>query len=298
MSDAAPDPDGEPNIQYRPLLFAIAYRMLGSVVDAEDAVQETFLRWQRARAAGTEVETPKAWLSAVVTRLCVDHLRSARAQRETYVGPCLPEPLVDRPEPDVAESVALAESVSLAFLVLLERLTPTERAVFLLHDVFGFGYGEVAAVVAKSPQTCRQVARRARTRIEAGRPRFRASPAQQARLTDGFVRACAEGDLSALMATLADDVTLWSDGGAKARAARRPLHGAEQVARFLLGIVRNAPPGLVRRVARVNGQPGIVLSLAGRPFGVVALEIAEDRIQAVRIVVNPDKLGAVPVQGG
>ena len=276
----------------RPLLFAIAYRLLGSVVDAEDIVQEAFLRWQSAPAAG--VQSPKAWLSTVVTRLCIDQLRSARVQREAYVGPWLPEPLVIEREPDVADAVVLADSLSMAFLVLLERLTPTERAVFLLHDVFAYDYAEIAPIVDKSVAHCRQLARRARAHVAAGRPRFEASPERRERLTQAFLAACAEGDLPALLATLADDVTLWSDGGGKVAAARRPVHGADKVARFLLGILRTVPPDTVVRPARVNGQPGLVSSVRGQPFGVLTLDIADDRVQAVRIVVNPDKLRAVP----
>ncbi|HEY7068154.1 MAG TPA: RNA polymerase sigma-70 factor [Chloroflexota bacterium] len=274
--------------EYRPLLFSIAYRMLGSVMDAEDVVQDAFLRWQQAAAA--EVESPKAYLSTIVTRLCLDHLRSARVQREQYVGPWLPEPLVVEQEPDVADTAALHESLSMAFLVLLESLTPLERAVFLLHDVFGYDFAEVARVVGKSEANCRQLARRARSYVEARRPRFEPSRAEQDRLTAQFLRACNTGDLPGLVATLADDITLWTDGGGKVQAARNPIHGADAVARFILGALRKAPPGLDFRPAPVNGQPGVVSYVDGRPFGVVLFDIARGRIQGLRFVVNPDKL--------
>ena len=272
----------------RPLLFSIAYRMLGSVMDAEDVVQDAYLRWQKA--ADAEVESPKAYLSTVVTRLCVDHLRSARVQREDYVGPWLPEPLVVEETPDVADTAALHESLSMAFLVLLESLTPVERAIFLLHDVFGYDFSEIAGIVGKSEANCRQLARRARGYVEARRPRFESSATQQDRLTQQFLRACATGDLPALVATLADDITLWADGGGKVRAARNPIHGADAVARFILGVLRKAPEGLDTRVTRVNGQPGVVSYLAGQPVAVLLFDVVHERIQGLRFVVNPDKL--------
>ena len=283
-------------VEYRPLLFAIAYRMLGSAMDAEDVVQDAYLRWQGA--ADGEVESPRAYLSTIVTRLCLDHLRSARVQREQYVGPWLPEPLLSEQEPDVAETTALHESLSMAFLVLLESLSPLERAVFLLHDVFAYDYAEIARIVGKTEANCRQLARRARGYIQARRPRFDPSPEQQERLTRQFVHACTTGDLPALMATLADDITLWSDGGGKVAAARRPIHGADAVARFLIGVVRKAPAGLTLGVRRVNGQPGLVTYLDGRPFGVLLLDVADGRIQALRFVVNPDKLQHLAASAG
>ncbi len=284
--------------EYRPLLFAIAYRMVGSVMDAEDIVQETYLRWQRREDAA--VESPKAYLSAVVTRLSIDHLRAARTQRETYVGPWLPEPLVTEEEPDVAETAALHESLSMAFLVLLETLTPLERAVFLLHDVFGYDFREIAAIVEKSEANCRQLARRARQQIRARRPRFDAAPERGEQLTRQFIAACAEGDLSGLLTMLADDVTLWSDGGGKTQAATRPVHGADRVAKFLLGVARKAwkPWGVVPRFVRVNGQPGVVFMYGDRVANTMAFDIVDGRIRGVRIVLNPEKLRAVPLPPG
>lgn len=281
---------------HRRLLFSIAYRMLGSVGEAEDAVQETFLRWHRVQAEGTVVESPKAWLSTVVTRICLDQIRSARVRREAYVGPWLPEPLVDAadPEPGPGDRVALAESLSTAFLVLLETLSPKERAAFLLHDVFAYGYAEVAEIVGESEAYCRQLARRARARLAERRPRFPASPAERERLTERFLRACLEGDMAALLATLAEDVTVWSDGGGKVLAARKPVVGREKVARFLLGLMKLAPPDTTFRSAPVNGRLGLVVAVAGRSVEVLSFEVDGGAIRGIYAVVNPDKLRAVP----
>ncbi len=277
--------------RYRALLFSIAYRMLGTVGDAEDMVQETYLRWQGAVAGDSATPAvPKAWLTTVLTRLCLDHLRSARVRREEYVGPWLPEPLLTDPAADPAEGAALADSLSLAFLAVLERLNPVERAVFLLHDIFGYDFAEIAPMVGKSAANCRQLAHRARAHLAAHRPRFAPAPEVRERLTRHFVAACTSGDLPGLVATLADDITLWSDGGGKVLAARRPIHGAEKVARFLLGIVQHAPTGVDYHLAAVNGQAALVGSLGGAVYGVLALDIAEERIVGIAIVVNPDKL--------
>lgn len=280
--------------RHRPLLFSVAYRMIGLATDAEDLVQETYLRWQAATAAGEVVASPKSWLTAVLTRLCIDHLRSARVRREEYVGPWLPEPLITETGPDPAESVALTESLTLAFLVVLESLTPVERAVFLLHDIFAYDFAEIAGIVGKSEANCRQLARRAREHIAERRPRRQAPPEERERLTARFLAACQGDDLPALVATLAEDIVLRSDGGGKAHAARRPLHGSDAVGRFFLGIIRKAPPGTTYRVAEVNGQPGIIAQHDGRPVSVVALDIAEGRVRSIAIVANPDKLGSVP----
>lgn len=275
--------------RHRPLLFSIAYRMLGSVMDAEDVVQEAFVRWRRASAA--EVRSPKAYLSAVVTRLCIDELRSAKIRREEYVGPWLPEPLPTEPAPDAA---ALDGSLSMAFLVLLESLNPTERAVFLLREVFEYDYDEISRLVDKSEANCRQIARRARQSVAARRPRFERSPEQEERLAQRFVEACTSGDLEDLLELLSDDITVWSDGGGKVTAARHPIHGPDRVARFFLGLVSKAPPAFVARLARINGGPGIIGYVDGHPLNVLTFDVADGRIRAIRIVLNPEKLRAVP----
>jgi len=280
--------------EHRPLLFSIAYRMLGSVMDAEDMIQEAFLRWRQALDADVAVLTPKAYLAQVVTRLCIDHLRSARVQREQYVGPWLPEPLVDQSSgfagADPAEAVALADSLSTAFLVLLERLGPRERAIFLLREVFDYDYHEVARIVGASEANCRQIARRARQRLAEARPRYPVPPERQRGLARQFGQALGEGDVEGLLALLADDVTVYSDGGGKVAAARRPVHGAVAVATFLTGILRLAPPGLEIREATINGRPGLLTTVDGQPRNVVSLAVAGERIRAIYIMVNPDKL--------
>ncbi|MFN8516576.1 MAG: RNA polymerase sigma-70 factor [Thermomicrobiales bacterium] len=277
--------------QHRSLLFAVAYRMIGMVADAEDLVQETFLRWQRALAEGEVIAAPKSWLTAVITRLCIDHLRSARVRREEYVGPWLPEPLLTDTSGDPAESTALTESLTLAFLVVLESLTPVERAIFLLHDIFAYDFAEIARIVDKSEANCRQLARRARAHIAERRPRHTSSPEERERLVGRFIAACQGGDLPGLIATLADDIVLRADGGGKALAARRPLHGASDVARFVLGILKKAPEGMTLDFAMVNHEPAFIALDHGRPYSVVTLDIADGRVRSIAIVANPDKLG-------
>jgi RNA polymerase sigma-70 factor (ECF subfamily) len=279
--------------RHRPLLFSIAYRMLGSVADAEDIVQESYLRW--IRASKQEVRSSKAYLSTTVTRLCLDHLRSARARRERYVGPWLPEPLLTDPAPDAADAAALEDSLSMAFLVLLESLSPVERAVFLLREVFGFDYAEVASLVGKREANCRQIARRAKRSVEARRPRFERSPEQEERLMGRFLEASVEGDMEGLLSLLSEDAVLYSDGGGKTRAALNPIFGADKIARFASNILRKAPPGFVVRRMRVNGRPGLVGYFGdGSPQSVTTLDVAKGRILAIRLVLNPEKLGNVP----
>jgi RNA polymerase sigma-70 factor (ECF subfamily) len=285
--------------EHRPLLFSIAYRMLGSVADAEDVVQEAYLRWLGASsAAEREVRSPRAYLSAVVTHLCLDHLSSGRARRERYVGGWLPEPLLTEPTPEVGEvgdAAALEESLSMAFLVLLESLTPTERAVFLLREVFGYEYAEVASFVGKSETNCRQIARRARRSVEARRPRFESSSEQEERLMGRFLQASVEGDMEGLLALLAEDAVLYPDGGGKARAALNPIVGADKIARFASNILRKAPPGFVIRGGRTNGRPALVGYFGdGSPQSVTTFEVADGRIRTIRLVLNPEKLGGVP----
>lgn len=278
---------------HRTHLFAIAYRMLGSIMDAEDMVQETFVRWQQA-AEPQAVSSPRAYLSAVITRLCIDHLRSARVQREAYVGAWLPEPLVMEQADDTAGMAALADSVSVAFLVLLESLAPAERAAFLLREVFDYSYDEIAGMVETSPANCRQMVHRARQRITSQRPRFEASRPQQERLMRRFLQACYQGNMEGLLAVLAEDITLQSDGGGKVPAARRPIYGASNVARFILGIIRKAPPSAVFRPAEVNGRPGLISYIDGKPYSVLTFDSADDRMQSIYIVANPEKLKHLP----
>ena len=282
----------EPFLEHRSLLFAIAYRMLGSVADAEDAVQETYLRWRRATESREEIRSPKAWLTTTISRVCLDQLGSARVKREQYIGPWLPEPLAGV-TPDVAETVADFDSLSLAFLVLLESLSPKERAVFLLHDVFGYDFTSIGGIVGESDAYCRQLAKRARAHIAERRPRFAADQAQRERLTADFLRAVSEGDLPALIETLTDDVTVFADGGGKANAARKPVVGRDKVALFLTNLARLAPEGTSFRIAPINGQPGIVTLIDDVVENVVTFDFAESAISAIYIVVNPDKLRTV-----
>jgi RNA polymerase sigma-70 factor (ECF subfamily) len=275
--------DGE-----RPRLVALAYRLLGSMTDAEDVVQDAWLRWE---ASSSDVERPAAWLTTVVTRLAIDRLRSAQHQRETYVGPWLPEPVTELPGP--AESAELADSLTLGFLTMLERLTPVERAVFLLADVFDEPFNDIAAIVGKSPAACRQIASRARRRVRDPVRHVDATPAAGPDVAAAFVQATVAGDVDTLLGLLAPDVVLVSDGGAERHAARRPVRGAERVARLLVNISRRFPTNVELTTPTLNGEPGIVLSFAGRPFMAMALEIHDGRVQALRSVLNPRKLGHV-----
>lgn len=284
---------GDPDrfLAERRLLFAVAYRMLGSAADAEDVVQEAFLRWAEY---GNPVDRPRSFLTTTVVRLCLDQLGSARARRVEYVGPWLPEPvLVDDAGP--AEAAELADSLTMAFLVLLEELAPAERAAFLLHDVFGYGYQEIAAMLRRREPAARQLVARARRRIGERRRRFDADPQQGEHLAGQFLAACSTGDLQALMSVLAGDVVVWTDGGGKARAARNPVYGAQKAARFLIGIAKDVPPGVGVSLARLNGQPGAVITESGRVTTAIVLDILDSRVTGVRIVVNPDKLRGLRV---
>jgi RNA polymerase sigma-70 factor, ECF subfamily len=283
---------GEEFEDLRPLLFAIAYRILGSVAEAEDAVQETWLRYE---ASPTQPISTKAFVSAVVTRLSIDMLRSARVRRETYVGQWFPEPLLTDPYDDPARSAELADSLSMAALLLLERLTPLERAVFVLREVFGFSYPEVAAAVGRSEAACRQLAARARRHMDAGRPRFEADRKEREELATRFFDALRNGDVDGLRQLLAADVEMVADGGGKAPALARSVFGADNVARVLVSVF----PLLVKIDARVeprelNGQPGaIVRDRDGKVVGTLTLDMLGGRIQTIRSVANPDKLGHV-----
>jgi RNA polymerase sigma-70 factor (ECF subfamily) len=289
--------DAEPFLQHRPLLFSIAYRMLGTVADAEDAVQETYLRWRRTRDAGEEIRNPKAWLTTTISRVCLDQLGSARVKREQYVGPWLPEPL-SGVSPDIAETAADHDSLSIAFLVLLESLSPKERAVFLLHDVFGYAFAEVADIVGESEAYCRQIAKRARAAMAERRPRFAADPERRDQLTAQFLHAVSEGDMPGLIATLTEDATVYSDGGGKVTAARKPVVGRDKAALFLTNIMRLAPAGTRLQMEQINGQPGIVTFIDGVVRNVVTFDFDESGIRAIYIVVNPDKLGPVAARLG
>jgi len=287
-------PDTADVQRLRPLLFSIAYRMLASVGEAEDIVQEAFVRYLRALADGTDVQSPKAFLSAVTTRLSIDQLRSARVRRETYVGQWLPEPLLtDSTAIDPADTAQQADSVSMAFLLVLERLGPVERAVFVLHDVFDYGYEEIAAIVGKSQENCRQLAVRARRRVVEDRPRFEASRQRRDELAGRFLAAMLEGDLDALVATLASDVVVVGDSGGGSPSWPRPILGADKVSRLLVGLAEQARGlGIVVRPAEVNGQPGVLFrDPVGRLINVFSLDIADGAVQTVRSVINPEKLG-------
>ncbi|MDT4950110.1 MAG: hypothetical protein QOJ37_2705 [Pseudonocardiales bacterium] len=278
----------------RPLLFSIAYRMLGSVSDAEDVVQDAYLRYHRAVAAGTEIESPKAFLSAITTRLAIDLLRSARVRRETYVGQWLPEPLLtDASTPDPAQQSAESDSLSMAFLLVLERLSPVERAVFLLHDVFGYEFGAVASIVGKSADNCRQVAVRARRHVSEHRPRFEASRTQREELADRFVAALSEGDLGGLVELLAADVVVTGDSGGMSPSWPRPIAGQDKVARLLLGLAEQMRRVIGITISRVevNGQPGAAIRDAdGQLVNVFSFDIADGVVQAVRSVISREKL--------
>jgi RNA polymerase sigma-70 factor, ECF subfamily len=275
----------------RPLMFSIAYRMLGSVAEAEDIVQDAFVRYQQALEQGdSAIASPRAYLSTVTTRLAIDHLRSARVRREQYVGEWLPEPLVTD---EGMRRVDDADSLSMAFLVLLERLSPTERAVFLLHDVFDYGFGEVAEIVGRNESNCRQLAVRARQHVERNRPRFEASRQKRDELATRFFDAVSAGDMDGLVTLLAADVAVYGDGGGVAPSWPAPIFGRDRVSRLMIAIGENARAlGLVLHPTEINGHPGArVLDRTGLLTNVLSLEIADGQIQTVRSIINPDKLG-------
>ena len=279
--------------ELRPTSFAIAYRMLGSVAEAEDVVQEALLRVHRALEKGDRLESPRAFVATVTTRLAIDELRSARSRRERYVGEWLPEPILTDSSDDPARDAAMADSLSMALLVLLETLTPEQRAVLLLRDVFDYGYDEIAQIVDKSEDNVRQIATRARRHVEERRPRFETSREQREELARRFFAAAQDGDLGGLEALLAHDVVLTGDGGGKVPALARSLHGRSRVARTLLNWVKLGTriPGAAIRPAGVNGGPGALLvDGAGRLIAVWALDIAGGQIHGVHSIVNPEKL--------
>ena len=279
---------------HRQSLFAVAYRMLGSATDAEDVVQDAWLRFSAAQPA--DLRSARAYLTTIVTRLCLDRLKSARATREEYIGPWLPEPVVtdDRRGPE--RTLAQAESVTLAFMVLLETLTPEERAVFLLREVFDYEYDEIAAMLEMTAANCRQLFHRAKGRIAERKPRFRATIDEKRPLIERFVHAFGAGDEQELTRVLAADVGFWSDGGGKVLAARRPIFGRDHVVNLLLGIRRTAPAAgvplesVTLDIAEVNGELALLLRVAGQLDGVYVMTVADDAIAAIRVVRNPDKL--------
>ena len=279
--------------ELRPVAFAIAYRMLGSVSEAEDVIQEALLRLHQTLECGEPIASPRAFLATVTTRLAIDELRSARARRERYVGEWLPEPILTDELEDPARQAEMADSLSVAMLVLLESLSPEQRAALLLHDVFDYGYGEIAPIVGKNEDNVRQLATRARRHLKQRRPRFQTSREQRDALARHFFAAAQAGDLAGLEALLARDVVLTGDGGGKVPALARSLRGRSRVARTVLNWFRLGAriPGVSIRPVEVNAGPGaLLLDGQDRVIGVVALDIAGEEIQSVRSIVNPDKL--------
>jgi RNA polymerase sigma-70 factor (ECF subfamily) len=275
----------------RAAMTGLAYRMLGSRSDAEDVVQDAWLRWRTAQ----DVHNPDAFLNKVITRLCLDRLKSARARREVYVGEWLPEPVLE----DDPLAPFSAENLSVAFLLALERLTPLERAAFLLHDVFDTPFADVASTLGRSEAACRQLAARAREHVKAARPRYKPSPEEEKRLTEAFLTAALTGDADLLRQILAEDVVMHSDGGGVVRANLNPVRGLDRAVRFIQGILRKnpPPPGAMGRIARVNGQPGaLMLSSSGGIIQTTALEIRDGRIVAAYTVRNPEKLAHLKIE--
>lgn len=282
----------------RPLMFSIAYRMLGSAMEAEDIVQEAFLRYQGA--SPESIRSPKAFLGTVVTRLCLNELESARVTRGAYVGPWLPEPVITRSGDIMAsetlslspyQQAELHESISMAFLVLLEQLTPVERAVFLLREVFEFEYDEIAEILDKDEAACRQLLSRAKKHVAENRPRFKSTPEKHRQLLGEFMRAVSVGEIDGLKSVLSEDVTMWADGGGKARgAATQPLYGREAVIRFAQSSLRYLPPNVQTEIAEVNGQPAAILRVDQQAVLVLAIQVDGDQVREIRAIGNPDKL--------
>jgi RNA polymerase sigma-70 factor (TIGR02957 family) len=294
--DAAELSDAEVFEASRDLMFAVAYRVLGTITDAEDAVQDAWLRWSAADRE--HVADQRAYLARVVVNTALNRLRAARARREAYVGPWLPEPLLTEAGPDPAARAELAESVSMAMLVVLESLTPDERAVFVLREVFGFSHAEIGAALGRPDAAVRQIAHRAREHVQARRPRFDVDWNQQREVTERFLAAAAGGDIEGLVSVLADDVTLLTDGGGKAKAALRPITGAGKVARFMAGIATRPYMGIAVsamsvHMAEINGAPGTLISAGGHPVAVITMAVAGGRITAIQLLANPDKLSAI-----
>lgn len=279
--------------RHRPRLLSIAYRMLGSASEAEDIVQEAFIRWQQNW--GPEIDSAEAFLVTIVSRLCINYLQSARMKREEYFGQWLPEPVATGQDGDPYSLSQRDESLSMAFLVLLERLTPMERAVFLMHEVFEYEYAELAQMLEQSESNCRQVLRRARQHLKEARPRFEPSSRQHQELFRGFLQASAGGDVEGLLALFSRDIVVYADGGGKSRAVPKPVFGADNAIRFMFGARKKfLPKDLVIRVVEINGASGLVTYHEGRPYSALSFEIGDGRIRGIYIVSNPDKLGALP----
>jgi len=288
--------DAETFVAHRDLMFAVAYRILGTVADAEDAVQDAWLRW--SAAPRDDVTEPRAYLARTVTNLALNRLRAAQARREAYVGPWLPEPLLTRTDTDITERAEVAESVSVAMMVVLESLTPEERAVFVLREVFGFGHAEIAAALGRSDAAVRQLAHRAREHVQARRPRFEVDQGQQRVVTARFLAAAVGGDIDGLLAVLAPDVTLTADGGGKAKAPLRLITGAAKVASVLAAFAGRpyqgfAPAQMTVEVAEINGGPGALVLAGGRVIAAGTLAVAGGRVAAIHLVTNPEKLDAI-----
>jgi RNA polymerase sigma-70 factor, ECF subfamily len=275
--------------EHRQYLFSLAYRMTGSAADAEDLLQETYLRWRQAPP--DEIRSPRAFLTTVISRLAISYLESARVRREQYVGSWLPEPVVTSRVHDPAE---LSESLTMGFLVLLEKLTPVERAVFLLHEVFDYSHLEIAGMLGKSEEASRQLLRRAKQAIKRPQARFDPQPEAARRLTELFARALQTGNVDGLMGLMHEDIVAYSDGGGRVRAAMNPIFGKDRVARFLAGIAQKGGQGLRREIAEINAQPGVLGFRDGEAQGALVLDIEQERIRTIYLVVNPEKLQHLP----
>ncbi|OMI91002.1 RNA polymerase subunit sigma-24 [Streptomyces sp. M1013] len=280
--------------EHRPVLLGVAYRMLGRLADAEDVIQEAWLRWSGADRSA--VREPRGYLVRVTTRLAIDRLRQVKSRGETYVGPWLPEPCVTDfgdAVPDAAERAVLADSVSLAVLVVLESLSPPERAVFVLREAFGYPYAEIAAMLERGEAAVRQLAGRARKHVDERRPRYDVDPAQRRDLTERFLAAAADGDLAGLLATLAPDVRLVGDSGGRSRAPLRVLESSDKVGRFLLAVAQQGIPDATFHFLELNGGPALLVRSGGKPDSVVQVDVADGRIQTVYVIRNPDKLASL-----
>ncbi len=281
------DASTEAFVEYRSLLVGVAYRVLGTVSDSEDVVQDAWLRW--SKVAPDQIEDPRAYLVTITTRLAIDRLRRRQASREQYVGEWLPEPIVT--EADPAAQAELAESVSMGMLLVLETLSPLERAVFVLHDAFGFGYAQIAEMVDRTEPAVRKLGSRARKHVQDRRPRFNADQSTQRAVTEHFLAAASQGDIGELMAVLAPEVTLVADGGGKVRAPLLPVVGADNVARFFLAVAGRLEPGQTARAAMLNGEPALIVDQQdGTPVAAAVLSISAHRVERIYLVANPDKL--------